>query len=100
MKPKARLAKKFQHYRSEELGKVAMTLDKHIRALTGGANSMGFVPAPSWREYTSYGVAHGGDSDYCPRDYNEKRSYGHPSAAYNAEWMAPEVRKILEKALK
>lgn len=34
------------------------------------------------------------------RDYNEKRSYGHPSAAYNAEWMAPEVRKILEKALK
>ena len=78
VKPKARLAKKFQHYRSEELGKVAVTLDKHIRALTGGANSMGFVPAPSWREYTSYGVAHGGDSDYCPRDYNEK-----------LEWVAP-----------
>ena len=30
------------------------------------------------------------------RDYNETRSYGHPSAAYNAEWIAPTVRKILE----
>lgn len=34
------------------------------------------------------------------RDYNEKRSYGHPSAAYNAEWMAPAVRKILSEILK
>ena len=33
------------------------------------------------------------------RDYNETRSYGHPSAAYNAEWMAPAFRKILERNL-
>ena len=33
------------------------------------------------------------------RDYNEKRGYGHPSAAYNAEWMAPKVKQILSETL-
>ena len=33
------------------------------------------------------------------RDYNEKRSYGHPSGAYNAEWLAPAFRKLLKQAI-
>ena len=40
-------------FRSAEHGKLVRTVDRHVRRLTGGAASAGFVPGVSWRQMAS-----------------------------------------------
>ena len=40
-------------FRSLEHAKLIKTIDRHVRALTGGARSFGFVPGISWSQVSS-----------------------------------------------
>jgi len=40
-------------FRSLEQAEVVKTLDRHVKAMTGGADSLGFIPAITWREMNS-----------------------------------------------
>ena len=42
-----------EKFRSIQHGKMVKTIDKYVRAATGGEKSLGFIPGVSWREVAS-----------------------------------------------
>lgn len=45
---------KVTKYRSLRHGQLVRTIDRHVRALTGGEKSLGFIPGIAWCEMSSY----------------------------------------------
>ena len=53
VKPGAKHGKAWTRFRSLEQAEVVKTLDRHVKEFTGGENSLGFIPAITWREMNS-----------------------------------------------
>ena len=53
VKVDGKYGKKWIRFRSFQSGEVVKTLNRHVMRMTGGANSLGFIPAITWREMNS-----------------------------------------------
>ena len=53
VKPGEKHGKAWTRFRSLEQAEVVQVLDRHVKSFTGGENSLGFIPAITWREMNS-----------------------------------------------
>ena len=72
-----RYKKKLCEYRSVEHAKLVRTIDRHVRTLTGGETSMGFVPGVAWSHMSS------GPGREKSAEYDERRYAG------SLKWIEP-----------
>ena len=80
--PRIAIGKKYksqwEDFRSREHGRVVRTIDRHVTELTGGKNSLGFVPGVEWA-----------DMSCCWRDENLAAQYRPISYAGDLKWIEP-----------
>ena len=69
-------------FRSLEHAKLIKTIDRHVRALTGGARSFGFVPGISWSQVSSSWRRLYGASEYRMIDYADTLAWLEPWGPY------------------
>lgn len=80
--PRIALSEKYKSrweaFRSREHGRVVRTINRHVTELTGGPNSLGFVPGVEWADLSS-----------CWRDENLASQYRPISYAGDLKWIEP-----------
>lgn len=84
--PGGALYEKAKDFRSFCHAKVVKTLDADIRAMTGGAASVGLMPAMCWIQLTRKGVEQGDCAEYKPADYAGSLQWVEPWGPYTPNW--------------
>ena len=75
-------AKKLQEFRSWQHGQVVRTLERHVRRLTGGKDSLGFMPGMGWLEVGSWWRPHNHIAGFLVKDYADALEWIEPWGPY------------------
>ena len=83
-----RFGKDICAFRSWQGAQVAKTLDRHVRALTGGPNSLGLIPAVHFEQATRRWIGHTDMAEYDLLDYGKDLRWICPWGPYSGTWDA------------
>lgn len=83
-----RFGKDIRAFRSWQCAQVVNTLDRHVRAVTGGEHSLGLIPAVHFEQATRRWIGHTDMAEYDMLEYGKGLKWICPWGPYSGFWDA------------